>query len=63
MADDLKFSDFTLGEKARLIGLHARMAKRGIADNGTGNIDLTDLQRRAERIEKTAQRRKQKKKK
>ena len=60
MADDLKFSDFTLGEKARIVGLHARMAKRGIADNGTGNVDLTDLQRRVERIEKTAERRKNK---
>jgi len=61
MADDLRFSDFTGGEKFRLIALHARMAKRGLADNGTGNVDLSDLQRRVERIEKQAERRKNKK--
>jgi hypothetical protein len=58
---DLAFSDFTLGEKASIAVLTARMAKRGIADDGTGNVDLSDLQRRIERIEKTALRRKAKK--
>jgi hypothetical protein len=58
MSDDLKFSDFTTGEKLRIAGLTARMAKRGLADDGTGRIDLSDLQRRIERIEKTALRRK-----
>ena len=61
MADDLKFSDFTTGEKVRVVGLLARMGKRGLADDGTGRIDLSDLQRRIERIENTALRRKQKK--
>ncbi|MFJ1653682.1 DUF6257 family protein [Streptomyces sp. NPDC088337] len=56
-ADDLQASDFTFGEKARLAGLVARMAKRGIADDGSGRI-LRDLQRRVERIEDTARRRK-----
>ncbi|WP_322746991.1 DUF6257 family protein [Streptomyces fagopyri] len=59
--DDLKLSDFTLVEMARMGVLLGRMAKRGIADDGTGNVDLSDLQRRAERIEKTALRRKAKK--
>ena len=58
MADDIRWSDFTGGEKARLIGLHARMAKRGLADDGTGNVDISDLQRRVKRIEKQAERRK-----
>ncbi|MFJ8349747.1 DUF6257 family protein [Streptomyces sp. NPDC094153] len=57
MADDLTASDFTLGEKARLAGLVARMAKRGLADDGSGRI-LRDLKRRVERIEDTARRRK-----
>ena len=61
MRDDLKFSDFTTGEKVRVTGLLARMAKRGVADDGTGRVDLSDLQRRIERIENTALRRKQKK--
>lgn len=55
MADDIKFCDFTRGEKLRLVGLHARMAKRSAAGP---NVDLSDLQRRVERIEKTAERRK-----
>lgn len=59
--DDLKFSDFTWDEKARMGVLLSRMAKRGIADDGTGNVDLSDLQRRVERIERTALRRKAKK--
>ncbi|NUS03570.1 MAG: hypothetical protein HOV97_13510 [Nonomuraea sp.] len=62
MADDLKFSDFTLDEKARIVGLIARMGKRGLADDGTGNVDISDLKRRVERIEKTAERRKNGKK-
>ncbi|MER5211971.1 DUF6257 family protein [Streptomyces sp. NPDC002838] len=60
-ADDLKFSDFTTVEKARLAVLTARAAKRGLADDGTGNVDISDLTRRIERIEKAALRRKQKK--
>jgi hypothetical protein len=55
MADDLSFSDFTGGEKVRLVALHARMAKRGLAGD---TVDLSDLKRRVERIEKTAERRK-----
>lgn len=58
MAKDIKFSDFTLGEKARVAGLIARMGKRGLAGP---TVDLSDLQRRVERIEKTAERRKNKK--
>jgi hypothetical protein len=58
MADDLNFRDFTRGEKLRIVALHARMAKRGIAGD---TVDLSDLQRRVERIEKTAERRKNKK--
>jgi len=53
--DDLKFSDFTRGEKVRLVALHARMAKRGLAGD---TVDLSDLQRKVVRIEKTAERRK-----
>lgn len=55
MADDLKFADFTRGEKAQLVLLHARMAKRGMAGP---DVDLSDLQRRVVRIEKQAERRK-----
>ncbi|GAA2218892.1 MULTISPECIES: DUF6257 family protein [Streptomyces] len=55
MADDLSLSDFTLGEKARLAGLVARMGKRGLAGEG---VDISDLKRRAERIEDQARRRK-----
>ena len=58
MADDLSWSDFTGGEKVRLVALHARMAKRGIADNGTGNVYTEDLKRKVKRIEKDALRRK-----
>lgn len=61
MAGELKFSDFTTGEKARIAVLTARMGKRGLADNGTGNVDTSDLKRRIERIEKAARRRKNKK--
>lgn len=55
---EVKFSDFTAGEKARLAVLIARMGKRGLADDGTGNVDLSDLKRRMARIEKQAARRK-----
>jgi hypothetical protein len=58
MSDDLKFSDFTLGEKAHLTALHLRMGKRGVAGP---NVDLTDLKRKVERIERQALRRKQQK--
>ena len=58
MADGLDLSDFTAGEKVRMAGLIARMAKRGIADDGTGRVDLSDLQRRFERIENQARKRK-----
>lgn len=61
MADDLKWSDFTTGEKVRIVALGARMAKRGLADNGTGNVYTEDLKRRVRRIEKQAERRKNKK--
>ncbi|MFV0136367.1 DUF6257 family protein [Streptomyces sp. HMX87] len=56
MADDITFSDFTAGEKARIAVLLARMGTRGRAGE---NVDLSDLQRRVERIENTARRRKQ----
>ena len=55
---DLKFRDFTAGEKVRIGVLITRMGKRGLADDGTGNVDLSDLQRRVERIENQAERRK-----
>ncbi|MEH0584473.1 DUF6257 family protein [Streptomyces sp. B21-106] len=57
MAADLKFSDFTTGEKARIAGLLARMGKRGMAGDA---VDISDLQRRIERIENTARKRKNK---
>lgn len=60
MADDLKFSDFTRGEQVRMAGLLARMAKRGLADNGSGNVHTADLKARIERIENEARKRKQK---
>ncbi|MER5507183.1 DUF6257 family protein [Streptomyces sp. NPDC002766] len=55
MADDLKFSDFTTSEKVRVAALVARMGKRGMAG---GSVDISDLKRRVERIEKQALRRK-----
>ena len=58
MADDLKFSDFTAGEKVRIVALTARIAKRGLADNGTNRVDVSDLKRRIVRIEREALRRK-----
>ncbi|MDX3708772.1 DUF6257 family protein [Streptomyces europaeiscabiei] len=57
MADDLRFSDFTGGEKVRIAVLTARMAKRGAAGDG---VDISDLQARVERIEKQALKRKKK---
>ncbi|MEV7983347.1 DUF6257 family protein [Streptomyces sp. NPDC086519] len=57
-ADDLSFSDFTVGERMRIAGLTARMAKRGVAGP---DVDLSDLQARVERIENQARRRKTKK--
>lgn len=54
---DVRFSDFTTGEKIRVVGLVARMAKRSIADDGSGRV-LKDLQARVARIEEKAQRRK-----
>lgn len=56
--EELKFSDFTTGEKLRIVGLVARMAKRGIADDGTDRVDQSDLQKRVDRIERQALRRK-----
>ncbi|MGW7239720.1 DUF6257 family protein [Streptomyces sp. NPDC054813] len=58
--DDLQFSDFTIGERARIAGLTLRIAKRGLADDGTGNVDTDDLKRRIERIENGALKRKTK---
>lgn len=55
--DDVRFSDFTTGEKIRVVGLVARMAKRSMADDGSGRV-LKDLQAKVARIEKKAQRRK-----
>lgn len=55
MAKDISFRDFTTGEKLRVTGLVARMAKRGLAGD---TVDLSDLKKRVERIEKTAERRK-----
>ena len=56
MSDDITAADLTLGEKARIGGLIARMAKRGLAGPA---VDLTDLKRKVERIERQALRRKQ----
>lgn len=58
---DLRFSDFTTGEKARIAVLLARMGKRGLADDGTGRVDISDLKARVERIERQALKRKNKK--
>ncbi|NGO43778.1 DUF6257 family protein [Streptomyces ureilyticus] len=59
MSDDLEFSDFTTLEKVRIAALVGRMSKRGLADrDGSGRIDLSDLQRKVTRIEQQALRRK-----
>lgn len=55
--NDVRFSDFTTGEKIRVVALVARMAKNSIADDGTGNV-LKPLQDRVARIEEKARRRK-----
>ena len=55
MADDLRFSDFTTGEKLSMGLLIVRMGKRGMAGP---EVDISDLKKKAERIEKRAQRRK-----
>jgi hypothetical protein len=55
MADDLKFSDFTAGEKLHMASLIVRMGKRGMAGP---EVDISDLKRKAERIEKRALKRK-----
>lgn len=60
MPNSLSFSDFTAGEKVRIAALTARMAKRGLADDGTDRVDTSDLKRRIERIERQALRRKNK---
>lgn len=57
MAEDLTPADLTFGEKARIVGLVARMAKRGMAGM---DVDISDLQRKVERIENAARRRKKK---
>ncbi|MGW2232514.1 DUF6257 family protein [Streptomyces sp. NPDC001759] len=57
MANDLRFADFTGGEKAQLALLHARMAKRGLAGE---RVDISDLQRKVKRLEAQALRRKNK---
>lgn len=57
MADNLRFGDFTAGERVRIAFLTARAAKRGLAGDG---VDISDLTRRIERIEKQAARRKKK---
>lgn len=59
-SNDISFSDFTAGEKLRMAGLLARMAKRGLADDGSDRVDTSDLKRKVERIENTARKRKQK---
>ncbi|MFC5810967.1 DUF6257 family protein [Streptomyces heilongjiangensis] len=53
MADnpDIRFADFTTSEKLRVIALTARMAKRGAGGDG---VDISDLQRKVERIERQA---------
>ncbi len=58
-APDLNASDYTAGEKAKLAWYIARMAKRGIADDGTDRVDQSDLQRKFERIQDQARKRKQ----
>lgn len=50
MADDITFSDFTRGEKASIARLVTRMAMP--------RADIKKLQRRIERIEQDALRRK-----
>lgn len=53
--DDLRFSDFTGLEKTRIVLLTARMGWRGMAGP---EVDLSDLKRKAERLENRALKRK-----
>jgi hypothetical protein len=55
--NDVKFSDFTGPEKVRMGFLIVRMAKRSLADDGSGRV-LADLKKKADRIESRAARRK-----
>ena len=55
MAENITSSDLTFGEKARIASLVARMAKRGMAGP---NVDISDLKRKIQRIERQAARRK-----
>ncbi len=48
---------FTAGEKAQIAWYLARMLKRGIADDGTGNVYQRDLEKKVEAIERRALRR------
>ncbi|WP_405948909.1 DUF6257 family protein [Streptomyces prunicolor] len=57
MAEGIKFSDFTTGEKIHMASLVLRMGKRGMAGP---TVDISDLKKKAERIEKRAERRKNK---
>ncbi|WP_215456655.1 DUF6257 family protein [Streptomyces sp. ATCC 21386] len=54
---DIRFADFTTTEKLKVIALTARMAKRGAGGDG---VDISDLKRKVERIERQAARRKSK---
>ncbi|CAL9380370.1 DUF6257 family protein [Streptomyces sp. enrichment culture] len=56
---DLNSSDYTVAEKARLTVLIARMAKRGLTDDGTDRVDQSDLRRKFDRIQNQARKRKQ----
>lgn len=58
MNSEADWSDLSTSEKVRVAVLTARAAKRGLADDGTGNVDISDLTRRIERIERQAARRK-----
>lgn len=53
--DDLRFGDFTTFEKTRIVLLGVRMGWRGLAGP---EVDISDLQRKAERVEKRAENRK-----
>lgn len=55
--DNVRFSEFTTFEKIQMVTVVARMAKRSLADDGSGRV-LEDLKAKAARIEKKAQRRK-----
>lgn len=57
-SNDLAFSDFTIGERARIAALTIRAAKRGLAGP---NVCIDDLTRRIEAIERQALRRKNRK--